>query len=275
LQLDTLRRMIEQQHLDEGDFELLSEADTEVQVGDDAKSFRTPAATVTLSSHCKAVGELARRFACAIGLPEYLVHSLELAGLLHDLGKLDPRFQAWLCGGDELEAMREAEPLAKSKGTLQSPAQVKRARRLAGYPDGARHEALSVALAGSSLEVWAQGSSARRELVQFLIGTHHGWGRPFWPVVHDNDSPTVCHVLGPKTSWPGAPPPENQRVASQNGGVLLCSRASPGLERLDSGWTESFWRMVRSYGPWGLALLETVFILADHQRSRQEQEVGS
>ena len=49
--------------------------------------------------------------------------------------------------------------------------------------------------------------------------------------------------------------------------LTFSSPASPGLERLDSGWTELFWWMVRDYGPWGLALLESILILADHHRS--------
>ncbi len=46
---------------------------------------------VTLADHCRAVGKLAARFATAIGLRGYVVvRSLELAGLLHDLGSSIP-----------------------------------------------------------------------------------------------------------------------------------------------------------------------------------------
>jgi CRISPR-associated endonuclease/helicase Cas3 len=109
-------------------------------------------------------------------------------------------------------------------------------------------------------------------LVRLLIGTHHGWGRPFWPIVRDPENPTVRYALGPKPFWPGSPTPHQGDNAAQIDAILVESRASPGLERLDSGWTDSFWRMVRAYGPWGLAMLEAVLILADHERSRNEEE---
>src|SRR5262249_45942619 len=154
--------------------------------------------------HCKAVGELAARFAAAIGLPAYVVHSLEFAGLLHDLGKLDPRFQVWLCGGDEFEAMKQTEPLAKSVVICRDRDSIDRARRRAGYPKGARHEALSFALTRANPELWAQAMCARMELVQLLIGTHHGRGRPFWPVVRDTESLFVRYTLHRGSIWPGA-----------------------------------------------------------------------
>jgi CRISPR-associated endonuclease/helicase Cas3 len=55
-------------------------------------------------------------------------------------------------------------------------------------------------------------------------------------------------------------------------GHTLTTPARHGLERLDSGWTDRFWRLVRRYGPWGLALLEATLMLADHHCSRAEPE---
>src|SRR5262249_59317729 len=50
---------------------------------------------VTLDEHSGGVTAYARRFADGCGLP---VDTFTLAGQYHDLGKLDPRFQAMLYG---------------------------------------------------------------------------------------------------------------------------------------------------------------------------------
>ena len=56
---------------------------------------------------------------------------LRLAGELHDLGKVDPRFQLQLVGGDPVELeMRRGRPLAKS---------LRGARKVWKYPRGMRH----------------------------------------------------------------------------------------------------------------------------------------
>ena len=102
LPLETLRAIVEGQKLDKDDVEILSETDSDGPTDDDASSFRD-FCDVTLGAHCKGVAELARRFAAAIGLPEHFVADLELAGYFHDVGKIDPRFQAMLFGGDEIE----------------------------------------------------------------------------------------------------------------------------------------------------------------------------
>ena len=53
---------------------------------------------VRLAEHLPGVKEFARRHAVGCGLPDDLVEAIARAGLLHDLGKADPRFQAMLRG---------------------------------------------------------------------------------------------------------------------------------------------------------------------------------
>ena len=127
LPLDTLRGLVNDLNLDKYDVEILSETDPDGPTGDDATSFRD-LNTVTLGAHCKGVAELAAQFAAAIGLPDQFVTDLELAGFFHDLGKVDPRFQSWLVGGDEVAAEIASEPLAKSQGVSQDRASIARAR---------------------------------------------------------------------------------------------------------------------------------------------------
>lgn len=118
----------------------------------------------------------------------------------------------------------------------------------AGYPAGTRHECMSVAMLPQSSP--ALTSAQDPQLVCHLIGTHHGRGRPFIPVVRNGD------------------PVE---VELTHGGAKLCSNSCHCLERLDSGWVDRFWELVRRYGPWGLAFLEAILQLADHQCSEEEQ----
>ncbi|WP_082274598.1 type I-G CRISPR-associated helicase/endonuclease Cas3g [Mycobacterium innocens] len=203
---------------------------------------------VPLEAHCNGVGELASRFAAACGVPDHLRQDLALAGRLHDLGKADPRFQTWLCDGDEIAVIRVGTLLAKSADSHRDKRQRDLARRRAGYPVGMGHSLLSVALALSSPEVL--DAAHDRELVLHLIASHHGHCRALPPPQPD---PVPVDV---EVTWDGH---------------RLRSSSDHGLSQLDSGVTERFWRLNKRYGPHGLAWLETLLRLADHRRSALEQ----
>jgi CRISPR-associated endonuclease/helicase Cas3 len=205
------------------------------------------------------VKRLTERFAEAVGLPRETVHDLTLAGWLHDVGKADLRFQAWLHGGDRLAAEAATELIAKSGMNPRDRAVIRRARERAGYPNGARHECLSVALLAANQNVRKQASDF--ELMLHLIGTHHGRGRPFVPVVVDDQPEATSIVLTDQALQP----PGN----GNSNGILLRASSRHELERLDSGWTDRFWKTVRRYGWWGIALLETILQLADHRCSEE------
>jgi CRISPR-associated endonuclease/helicase Cas3 len=87
-------------------------------------------------------------------------------------------------------------------------------------------------------------------LTLHLIATHHGYGRPFAPVVED-DSP------------PDASLPMQEKLVL----VTTADRQARPSHALDSGLTEHFWQLTRRHGWWGLAFLETVLRLADQQAS--------
>jgi CRISPR-associated endonuclease/helicase Cas3 len=109
---------------------------------------------------------------------------------------------------------------------------------------------VSVALVQSSRAETLQGlSEDERDLAEYLVGTHHGRGRPFVPVVSESQPEPVV------VTWEG-----HQLSASPD----------HKLWRIDSGWTDLFWRLVRRYGYWGLAYLEALFALGDQARSREE-----
>jgi len=144
-----------------------------------------------------------------------------------------------------LEALAEEKnPIAKSG---RDPSQWQPSTDF-GYPRGARHEFVSVRLfdlAGSAI---ADGTDL--ELARFLIGTHHGFGRPFAPVVPDN-SPV--------------------EVKLAHGCQELVASSDHRLHRLDSGWADLFWYLIRHFGWWGLAHLEALLVTADRTVSAREQ----
>jgi CRISPR-associated endonuclease/helicase Cas3 len=191
---------------------------------------------IGLGVHTAAVTQKARMFAEAAGLARERVADVALAAAFHDAGKADPRFQTMLHGGDRLlAALSAGAPLAKSP-RLPTPAAATAARRAAGLPEHWRHEAQSVtrAIRASCFE-----DAHDRELVLWLIGTHHGFGRPLFP---HNDPREALDALGP------------QRLDFQ-------------FEGWD--WPQLFERLKARYGPWELARLEAVLRLADHRASEE------
>jgi CRISPR-associated endonuclease/helicase Cas3 len=211
---------------------------------DDSSSFTS---RMTLSAHTQGVVQHTGKFARCCGLADELVEDLVLAARLHDLGKCDLRFQAMLQGGSHARAAAEAEPLAKSVSN-QAVAEYREALRRSGYPKGARHEFTSVALVRGRRVL---ESAHDQELVLHLIGTHHGYGRPFPPVCCETQPVTVYVLFG---------------------GERLEACSAHGMERLDAGWTDQFWTLIRRYGFWGLAYLEAILRRADCVQSRKEQE---
>lgn len=210
------------------------------------------AGPVLLKDHCARVAWRVRDFAAECGLSQDLTQALELAAWFHDVGKADPRFQVLLRGGNA--AAGERYILAKSSGAPRTPRAQRWIRRQSGYPQGARHELLSVRLFESISEKIAEEEKvADLELVYHLIASHHGYCRPFAPVVVD-ETP--------------------QEVRLEYEGYVLEAFTDTGLEHLDGGVPERFWRLVRRYGWWGLAFLESLLMLADHRVSEEEESLA-
>ena len=193
---------------------------------------------VTLSRHMDGVGKRAGRIAESLGLPEETIEDLRLAGRLHDLGKVDSRFQEQLVGGDPVELEMLEEPLAKS---------LPGARRVRRYPRGMRHEIASVAMAESNPHILA--SAHDKDLVLHLIGTHHGYSRPLPPIIEDEEKQTLSYIFD---------------------GVAIEAQLDLPESPMALDMADRFWRLVERYGYYGLAWLEAILRLADHRQSAEE-----
>ncbi len=204
---------------------------------------------ITLEAHSRSVGAASYEDAKRAGLPAHMARLVGLAGFVHDFGKADPRFQAEL-HGSPFAATASAVPLAKSR---RLPHFAETGRRRGFAPSGFRHEALSIPLALRHPEVSAL-TEDERDLLTWLVGTHHGYGRPFFPSCAD---------------------PEEETLTRLNvDGVSVEARAKDAPIRLDQGWFELGARVRRRFGPWELARLEAILRLADHRVSAAEQERG-
>ena len=191
---------------------------------------------LSLAEHSQDVETKAEELSRCAGLPTGRVADLKLAGFLHDQGKRDPRFQAWLHFGDPLgfDPGDEKDILAKSGRALPPLA-----REKVGLPDCWRHEALSVRLARTHARLT---DATDPDLVLWLIGTHHGYGRPLFP---HQDPAENAPDIGPQSlafDWNG----------------------------LD--WPSLFARLKARYGVWELARMEAILRLADHRASEEARE---
>lgn len=200
---------------------------------------------VLLTDHNIEVGRITRQFAAGCGISSH-AETLGLSGDLHDSGKADPRFQAMLHDGNRRVADLCKDKRAKSVGQMPSREKREAIRIRAGYPKGGRHELHSVRLAESDGLLLADADS--RDLILHLLASHHGHCRPFAPVIEDKTAESFSFDHNGKL-WTFNP---NDNTISGH-----------GLERLDSGIAERFWKLTRRFGWWGLPWLESVLRLAD------------
>lgn len=187
-----------------------------------------------LDVHGAAVAARARSVADLIGVAPEVASTVERAGLLHDIGKADARFQRWL----DPEGSQPV-PVAKSR---MPRSRWTAARVSAGWPGGGRHEALSARLICHWLE--ASGDShddVLADLLVHLVVSHHGSGRPLVPPVLDQTADQVHAQID-----------------------TTAVTAPADLSMIDWSQPARFVELNNRFGPWGLALLEAVVRRADH-----------
>ena len=193
---------------------------------------------ITLDQHLSGVAERAGQIADRLGLKDF-AGDLRLAGRLHDIGKIDPRFQAQLVGDDPIDQIKYKEPLAKSLPGARHAGR--------SYPVGMRHEVASVAMLESNNDVLKSAND--RDLVLYLVATHHGWGRPLLPVSKDTDPQEISYTFDGQC-------------------MKLADDISKSALALDMA--DRFWCLTERYGHYGLVWLESILRLADHQVSSEE-----
>jgi CRISPR-associated endonuclease/helicase Cas3 len=156
--------------------------------------------------------------------------------LLDEAHLAEPFRQAWLHFGDPLGFDQDdgKDILAKS-GRMLPPL----ARGKVGLPDRWRHEALSVRLARTHAGLAGANDP---DLVLWLVGTHHGYGRPLFPHCDPMEKEPEVGPQSLAFDWNG----------------------------LD--WPSLFSRLKARYGVWELARMEAILRLADHRASEEARD---
>ena len=197
---------------------------------------------VELDLHGENVGARAETIACRLGLSPDLAEVIAKAAKLHDIGKADRRFQRWLNPDETLGVLVAKSNTPRHRWEMM--------RVNSGWPRGGRHEELSARLVRAWLEQKpAWGSFIERDLLIHLVISHHGKGRPLVSPVSDGTLDVVSAIVDD-----------------------VSVEVPANLAVTDWEQPARFRRLNRHFGPWGLALLETIVICADRAVSAWVQK---
>ena len=202
----------------------------------------------TLEDHTGDVATVLDRWLKQIALLPDIKPMLAAFPPLHDIGKADPRFQDFLCGGP-VESDGQALRAKSGEGEL-TREEIRERWKECGLPDGWRHELCSLDLLEANPRLLDRVPLARRPLLFHLIGTHHGFGRILPPVMDNAGAPVFERELFGQLC----------RVATRH-----------DWHPLDSGWIDQFAALQRQFGWHGLAWLEAIVRLADHVASARSE----
>jgi CRISPR-associated endonuclease/helicase Cas3 len=206
----------------------------------------------SLEQHSREVHDQVDAYGVRLHLSEGLRWLVARAAWFHDIGKADPRMQHWLTEGEgQTDASGRRQLVAKSNMRREDRKRNRVARAASGYPPGARHEMMSVALLQSvdSSQLGVEDD----DLLLHLVGTHHGHGRGLPPAFLES-APVDVHL--------------------EHGDLTFRSSSATTHHRLDAGWVERFRRLEERYGAWGLAWLEALVRLADFRCSERAADEG-
>lgn len=194
---------------------------------------------ITLDAHQSDVEKIVSKTLGQLNLSPALREAFLLAARYHDIGKSDPRFQAWLHGKgpwDVLPQLRAKSSYPRSLSRFHE--------KLAEVPPHFRHEFLSTLILASSP---ALSALPERDLFLHLVASHHGRCRASALSFADLS-------------------PENFDCTVEKESISYIGRSYP-LAHFGDGVPQRFWSLTRRFGWWGLAYLETILRLADQQAS--------
>lgn len=191
---------------------------------------RNREAISSLEVHTKLVVHFVRKFLMKLRLHRFLDH-FTIAAEYHDLGKADRRFQHYMYGNNIINPDHLMAKPVTTAGTYVSPR-------------GWRHELASLQILHDS-NVY----DSIPLLTRHLIGSHHGWWRPYARVLVDN--------------------------LHQPREFNLCDRKWVSKNPFSGFANKSWQEFNQKYGPWGLAFLEAIFRLADGTASSYKGKLPS
>lgn len=242
----------------------LAAADFSLERFDEIEEETAAPREIELEEHLVATQDRAKHYVQALGLSSLrdvpslpvkigllLERAVVLAARYHDVGKLDPRFQSVLRGGED-EGPSERY-LAKTNKVVRNPRLREQLYRRLDWPFKKRHEYTSFVLLDFSKNSTALAGEPPelRELVLYLIGTHHGYGRPYFPPL----------AWEPEERWRTirATLFDAERFHLN----VTDAQKIPEATSLDSGWANRFFDHLERYGIYGAAYLEALLRLAD------------
>ncbi|WP_040453176.1 type I-G CRISPR-associated helicase/endonuclease Cas3g [Hydrocarboniphaga effusa] len=245
-------------------------------MSDEHRSLQSKA--VSLPEHLADVERAAQKLCAALDVPESA--AVVRAARWHDVGKAHDAFQSMIRAAHR-SANEDTEPLDTQQFWAKSGGRSK--RRIAGVrwtppryeADGVDRKHFRHELASALAWIARHGDAPDADLIAFLIAAHHGKVRLSLRALPDEAEPEGEHAgkLFARGVWQGDELPELEFAGEK----LPRTSLSLELMRLGEGpqgasWVTRTQALLKAYGPFRLAWLETLVRLADWRATREEQQ---